>query len=234
MPQPRPVISRRLSDQVEAHLLSMIQSGDFAPGDRLPSERDLMALFDVGRSSVREALFALKRKGVVKIGRGDRARVIEPEPYGLISDFSDVVRMVLNRPDGVLHFNQARWFFEASVARSAAATVEADGIAALERALADNEAAIGDVERFRATDIAFHKVIAEITGNPIVRSVHDALVEWVMGKRILLGDITANNRASHAGHAAIFAAIRDKDEARAYDLMAEHISRAESEYQLPN
>lgn len=234
MPQPRKIIARRLSDQIETELMSMLQAGDYGPGDRLPSERELMEMFDVGRSSVREALFSLQRKGLLKINRGDRPRVIEPEPARLISEFSDMMGIVLNRPAGILHFNQARQFFEASVARNAAEVVTPAGLVALDVALVKNESAIGDMDRFRASDIAFHRTIAEITGNPIVLSVYDALVEWVMGKRVLRGDIERNNRASHAGHAAIAAAIRTGDAAAAYDHMVEHIARAESEYQLPN
>lgn len=234
MVQPRRIIAKRLSDQIETALVSMIQSGDYAPGDRLPSERDLMTMFDVGRASVREALFALQRKGFVKIGRGDRPRVIEPAPAQLVADFSDVVAVVLSRPGGILHFNQARWFFEASVARQAAEMAGPGDLAALDEALAANKAAIGNVENFRNTDIAFHRAIASIIGNPIVLSVHDALVEWVMSRRILRGDIKANNRASHKGHAAIVAAIRASDGEGAYRLMADHIARADSEYELPH
>lgn len=120
------------------------------------------------------------------------------------------------------------------MARNAAEVVTPAGLVALDVALVKNESAIGDMDRFRASDIAFHRTIAEITGNPIVLSVYDALVEWVMGKRVLRGDIERNNRASHAGHAAIAAAIRTGDAAAAYDHMVEHIARAESEYQLPN
>lgn len=98
MPQPRKIIARRLSDQIETELMSMLQAGDYGPGDRLPSERELMEMFDVGRSSVREALFSLQRKGLLKINRGDRPRVIEPEPARLISEFSDMMGIVLNRP----------------------------------------------------------------------------------------------------------------------------------------
>lgn len=234
MTQPRRIIPKRLSDQIEAELLSMIRSGDYEPGDRLPSERDLMDMFDVGRSSVREALFALQRKGFLKINRGDRPRVIEPEPARLIADFSDVMRVVLNRPDGILHFNQARWFFEASVARWAAQIARKEDHDALEQALQANESAIGDVDEFRRTDIAFHRSIAEITRNPIVLSVYEALVEWVMSKRILRGDIEKNNRASFDGHKAIVEAISLGDGEAAYRLMADHISRADSEYHLPN
>ncbi len=234
MAQPRRIIAKRLSDQVETALVSMIQSGDYVPGDRLPSERDLMAMFDVGRTSIREALFALQRKGVVKINRGDRPRVIEPEPAQLIADFSDVVAVVLSRPSGILHFNQARWFFEASVARQVAEMAQADDLAALDEALDANREAIGNVDDFAATDIAFHKTMAVITGNPIVLSVHDALVEWVMLRRIMRGDILASNRASYAGHVAITGAIHAGDGEAAYRLMADHIARADSEYELPH
>src|SRR4051812_48941346 len=68
----RTVERRRLSDQVTAELEELVVSGELKAGDTLPSERDLMGLFGVGRTSIREALFALQRKGIVSAQAGLR------------------------------------------------------------------------------------------------------------------------------------------------------------------
>lgn len=231
-PKKRPIVVRRLSDQVEQELFSMLQSGDYLPGDRLPSERDLMELFNVGRSSIREALFSLQRKGILQINRGDRPKVIEPEPQKVIGELSDVVGMVLSKPDGVLHFNQVRSFFEASVARYAAENATAEEVERIESALQANKSTVDDFDDFRETDIAFHRTIAEASHNPIVFGVYDALVEWVISKRALPSDLLARNKASVAAHEQIFESIRSNNSIAAYDAMATHIARAKSEYNL--
>ncbi len=63
----RPLARKKLSEMVEEELEQMIRRHEFGEGEQLPSERELMAFFNVGRPSVREALAALKRKGLVQI-----------------------------------------------------------------------------------------------------------------------------------------------------------------------
>lgn len=60
---PSPIARRKLGEQVLEQLLLMIESGAVKPGDALPSERDLMATYGVGRPAVREALQALQSRG---------------------------------------------------------------------------------------------------------------------------------------------------------------------------
>eukprot|EP01083_Nonionella_stella_P242232 845126_1 len=67
----RPLARKKLSEMVEEELEQMIRRREFGEGEQLPSERELMAFFNVGRPSVREALAALKRKGLVQINNGE-------------------------------------------------------------------------------------------------------------------------------------------------------------------
>ncbi len=66
--------------------------------EQLPSERELMAFFNVGRPSVREALAALKRKGLVQINNGERARVSRPSADTIISELSGMAKDFLTHP----------------------------------------------------------------------------------------------------------------------------------------
>ena len=66
-----PIQRRKLSDSVQDRVLSMIKSGDLAPGSPLPSERELMSSFAVGRPAIREALQNLQRMGLVEIRHGE-------------------------------------------------------------------------------------------------------------------------------------------------------------------
>ena len=71
---------RKLSDEVAAHLEGMIRKGELAEAERLPSERELMRQFGVGRPSIREALLHLSKMGLVEVKSGERARVTRPTP----------------------------------------------------------------------------------------------------------------------------------------------------------
>ena len=82
----RPLARKKLSEMVEEELEQMIRRREFGEGEQLPSERELMAFFNVGRPSVREALAALKRKGLVQINNGERARVSRPSADTIIGE----------------------------------------------------------------------------------------------------------------------------------------------------
>ena len=75
---------RKLYEDVAHHLEEMIRDGEFAESGRLPSERELMRHFGVGRPSIREALFHLRKMGLVDIRSGERARVTRPTPQFVI------------------------------------------------------------------------------------------------------------------------------------------------------
>ena len=80
---------RKRSHEVVELIEAAIASGEYAVGDRLPSEKELAERFGVGRPSVREALFMLQQQGLVDITSGARARVTAPSA----SFFTDSLRL---------------------------------------------------------------------------------------------------------------------------------------------
>ena len=119
----KPVARKKLSETVEEELELMIRQGEIAEGEALPSERDLMAAFGVGRPSIRDALSALARKGLVKISSGERTRVTRPSADTIISELSGMSKDFLAQPKGVKYFDQLRKFFETSLVRYATSGV---------------------------------------------------------------------------------------------------------------
>src|SRR5881409_2395286 len=95
---------RRLYEDVASSLEQMIRDADLLPGDLLPSERDLMKRFGVGRPAVREALFHLRKMGVVELRSGERARVTRPTPRLVIDSLSGTAQHMLAAPNGVREF----------------------------------------------------------------------------------------------------------------------------------
>lgn len=101
---------------VEEELENMIRRREFAEGEQLPSERELMTFFNVGRPSVREALAALKRKGLVQINNGERARVSRPSADTIIGELSGMAKDFLSHPAGLrilnscVCFSSPAWF----------------------------------------------------------------------------------------------------------------------------
>ena len=154
----RPLARKKLSEMVEEELEQMIRRREFGEGEQLPSERELMAFFNVGRPSVREALAALKRKGLVQINNGERARVSRPSADTIIGELSGMAKDFLSHPGGIAHFEQLRLFFESSLVRYAAEHATDEQIDLLAKALEINSQSLDNNAAFIRSDVDFHRV----------------------------------------------------------------------------
>jgi len=230
MLQSEPIRRRRLYEDIVVRLETAIVQGQVAPGDQLPSERELMETYGVGRTSVREALFALQRMGLVSISSGERTRVTQPTPEALVNDLSGAARHLLAKPGGVKHFQQARLFFEVSLARHAAEHATPEDVAELAVALEANRQAIGQSEVFERTDVAFHYVIARISRNPIFTALHAAIAEWLMEQRTTSILAAGADRAAYRAHAKIHAAILRREPDAAAAAMRSHLEQVNRYY----
>jgi len=229
----KPIRRRKVSEELVEQLVEAIVSGKAPPGTTLPSERDLVEQFGVGRSSVREALFALQKMGLIALSNGERAMVVEPTTSAVVKELAAPVRYFLSRPSGARDFQKAREFFEAGLARHAAKHRTAEDIARLEQALAANEAALGDIERFIDTDVAFHDVLAEIAGNPIFTALSTALSEWLRDQRRASVGRPGSPEAAIKAHARIFKAIVAGDPDAAEQAMRDHLNQVVDFYWAP-
>jgi GntR family transcriptional repressor for pyruvate dehydrogenase complex len=221
---------RKVWEQVAAHLERRILSGQLRPGDQLPAERELMDVFGVGRPAIREALIALQRAGLIEIANGARARVAMPTASHVVSGMLPAVRQMLSTAEGQRGFQEVRRFFEVGLARQAARDATDHDLARLADALAANEAAIGDPDRFTETDIAFHFALAEMTGNPVFVALHDAMSAWLAEQRIVTLAVEGQDAIAFRAHRAIFEAIAARDPDRAEGAMRDHLAQLAETY----
>jgi GntR family transcriptional repressor for pyruvate dehydrogenase complex len=189
----------------------------------LPSERELMKIFGVGRTSIREALYALHRMGMIRLRNGERPRVTTPTPETLIAELAGAARHFLAQPDGAEHFQEARALFEVGVARLAATRRSDEDIARLAKALDANLAARGDLERFERTDVAFHYALATVARNPIFTAVHDGLVGWLTSQRTVSLQAPGAEEAALNGHRLVFESVARGDPDAAGRAMEDHL-----------
>jgi GntR family transcriptional repressor for pyruvate dehydrogenase complex len=220
---PRMTIPRKKFEEIAEHIELAIFSGRMAIGDKIPSERELMLQFGVGRSTVREALFSLQRKGLLTARPGAAARVSRPDADTLIDDLSGAARHMLSQPDGVRQLQNARMLFEIGLARSAAKNAGDEDIALLREALEANGAA-EDQTTFVRTDLTFHYTLAMISHNPVFTSIHHALMGWLADQRSTSARAGATRAEIFAQHKAIYDAIRDHDPIAAENAMEAHLT----------
>ena len=211
------------SQNVVAEIERLIRKSAFQPGERLPSEAELAQQLNVGRPSVREALFVLQHRGLVDVQNGSRALVTQPTADFLIQQISDVAMALAKLPDGQHHLEETRLIFESGMAWLAAQKATDADIETLREALDANVRAVGVVEEFVKTDVAFHCEIARISGNPIFDSFHNVLTEWLIKQRTMTVRLPDADSLSVRDHTEIFKAIAARDPARAYHVMAGHL-----------
>ncbi len=222
---------RKLSQQVYERLMDLIGSGKIAPGEQLPSERDLMERFGVGRPAVREALQTLDRAGIITITHGERARVAVPTADSLISQVATGAQHLLRtRPGSLEHLKEARLFLETGLARLAAVRADAQGLADLAARLEEHRHATTRIEEFVGRDIAFHRQIALMTGNPIFAATLEAMLKWLSAYYRALVRAPGAESLTLAEHQRIYDAIAARDPAAAEAAMRDHLTRANTLY----
>jgi GntR family transcriptional repressor for pyruvate dehydrogenase complex len=225
-----PIRRRRLYEEVEERLQQEIASGRLKTGDAIPSERELMQRFGVGRPAVREAVLALQRKGLLRVGAGERTRVSQPTMDAVVNGVSGPVSLMLANPEGVRHLQQARRFLECALARYAALQAKPADLVRLADRLAANRAALAHPHDFERTDLEFHFELALITANPIFSSLHQATVGWLAQQRTISLMQRGAMRTAYRFHESIYQAIAAHDADAAERHMAAHLESVETYY----
>jgi DNA-binding FadR family transcriptional regulator len=196
-----------------------LDQGHFAPGDKLPPERDLARQLGVSRTTLREAVRVLEGERAVEVRRGSTGGIVVLPRAARPAR----VRARLKEFDEIIDFRLA---VEPMAARLAAARRTKAGTTALARALArlDELAAHGAEGRFGDwlhADADYHVLIGRIARNALLLRAIEAGREGLFNP---VGAVWGRlEETAHAQHAEIFTAIAAGDEARAAAAMTTHI-----------
>ncbi|MEK8052867.1 transcriptional regulator NanR [Ideonella sp. DXS22W] len=223
---------RKIYQEVLDRLMARIRSGAIPPGAQLPSERELMEEYGVGRPAVREALQALERSGIVEIAHGERARVVVPTAERLVAQIAGgAMHLLRSQPGSLEHLKDARLFLETGMARLAAARATEEQVARLRLSIAQHRASMVNLEQFIERDMAFHREIAGISGNPIFPAIVEALFRWAGEYYQQMVRAPGAEDLTLAEHERIVEAIAAHDPDAAAAAMHAHLSRANTLYQ---
>lgn len=225
------IVRRKLSDEVFDRLHDLIASGEVGPGDEMPSERDLMERFGVGRPAIREAMQSLHNMGLISISHGERAKVAALTPRTMFKQLDVVARMLmLTSPESLEHLKGTRLFYERGLVRIAAERATSTDIDVLEAILASQKSHYGNSELFIDDDIAFHRKIASISGNPILEALSRSLLKWLFEYHIEMLIWTGQENVTLQEHSAILDCIKAGDPDAAERAMVIHIERSRGLY----
>ncbi|WP_028207312.1 FadR/GntR family transcriptional regulator [Paraburkholderia nodosa] len=218
--------NRALSDTVAQQLLAQIDKGTFARGGKLPTEAVLAQEFGVSRTVIREAISRLKNEGVVEPRQGSGVYVAA---HGAIRplriDYAEAME-----GGSVLQILAVRRAIEAEVAAEAAMRRTDADMMAIDAALRKIDEAVAEGRDGVAEDVAFHRAIANVTGNPYFLKTLTFLNQYLEAGTV----VTRRNEALREDfsrqvrdeHAAIAAAIRAGDPMAARNAAQTHMYNA--------
>ena len=220
MPKFKPIRPTRVSEEVTEQLKQSILAGDFAVGDKLPSERELMEEFQVSRVAVREALRYLEKSGFVETRQGANggAFVIELSFENLADSFLD---LFLADKISIPELCHVRFLIEPEVARLAAEAITEDYKKRLLHILELEEIPITSLSKDIEIKTMAHAVIAELCGNRFL----EALVKSLMRvTKKVIEEVNPNTLSMHPSgmHRPIVEAIINGKPDEAAEAMRRH------------
>jgi GntR family transcriptional repressor for pyruvate dehydrogenase complex len=216
-PLPRTTLSEALFEKLVGHVVN----GDWKEGDRIPPERELSELLGIGRASLREALKALELLGMLDSRVGDGTFVCPRSEFlsrPLLWAITGTDRSELRE------LIEARLMLEESIAVLAAERATPEEVQQISAAIEQMRTHLDDPPGSLDGDMRFHVALAEAAHNQIllnaVQLLRNLMRPWILLKHKIPGAAARSLKQ----HERIYAAILDRDPARAREEMRSHIS----------
>jgi DNA-binding FadR family transcriptional regulator len=212
----------RLAQSVADEIRSMILQDGLSSGDQLPSEMELMARFEVGRSTVREAMKQLQAENIVEIRRGKGSFVADQ--IGLIRDPLGLSFEEQNRV--LRELMEVRLLLEPGIAGEAALRRDDGNLAAMERSIGCMTEAFAQGGDYQRYDYDFHLAMAESVHNSVLRRIYPVIFEAIAQGYQRTAHVHGSFEVALSYHRDIFAAIQRQDAEAARDCTRRHILQA--------
>ena len=216
-----PIDRTSVAEKVAKKLLDLVRSKNLVPGSQLPPERELALSMQVSRPSVREAVRGLQILGVLKVRQGGGIYVSSLEAADLLGPLQFLITL---NEENVNALYESRRLIDGGVGRIAATRITEADLERLKSLLDEQKDLLTDPVAFRVSDLAFHRTIAEVTGNPFLVRVSISLYVLGMEYRRISSETPGVLNQSFADHQAIIAALASHDGAAAEAAMVQHMS----------
>ncbi|HUL15760.1 MAG TPA: FadR/GntR family transcriptional regulator [Terriglobales bacterium] len=217
----RLVQTSRLYEQIVQQIEDSIRKGTLKAGDQLPAERELAEQFGVSRTAVREAVKALREKGLVEAypGRGTF----------ITSETSNTIRITLDRMirsgqlQGTLQLVEVREILEPEIAALAATRANEESLKEMRQAVKRMDTSREDPEAYIEADLDFHLALAEASGNPVIFSLIDSIVAVLREQRMQIFKMDGGPTRGQYHHKKILEAVEHRDASGAREAMRAHL-----------
>lgn len=173
-----PIRSTRAFEEIAGQIRKALAEGQLQVGSRLPAERTLAEQFGVSRNTLREALRSLEHAGLIRLQRGASGGAFISESSGeaVMTGLMDMFHLGVIEP---AQLTEARIWLEPIIVREACKRAKATDIRALNENIEAAEVAYqqGDFSRRAEINLEFHRILARLTGNPIMVTVVNGLLD---------------------------------------------------------
>jgi GntR family transcriptional repressor for pyruvate dehydrogenase complex len=215
---------RKRADQVRERLVELMRNGDFKAGDKLPTEQQLMAMFGVGRSSVRAAIQSLVGLGVIELRPGLGSFV---RPFSIDDVIGLVQGAVQLDYSTALHLHEVRAMLETTAARLAARRRTPVDLDEMRRQIDryNLELETGNLEGSIDADISFHRALVSSAKNPVLISLLDSISDVLRDHRRHYGPLGIHPELAVVTpeHLAIYEAIEAQDAGQSVFRVSRHM-----------
>jgi DNA-binding FadR family transcriptional regulator len=225
-----PVPRATLSEQVAKRLAARISAGDWQRGEKLPSEAELCKAFNVGRSSLREALTSLAFIGLIRVRAGGGSYVAEQPSAYFTSTWLN--RGLLANEKALGEFVEARLILETELAGLCAVRITDEELDAMDLLIERMRNSVHDAADFGKLDLSFHLAMGMAAKNEVLHNLLAGVREKTMElitKSLLLEEGMEN---ALRGHVKVLEALRQRNPARAREAMRRHLQSFQRGYNV--
>jgi GntR family transcriptional regulator, transcriptional repressor for pyruvate dehydrogenase complex len=224
------VRTSRLYEQIVQQIEESILKGTLKTGDQLPAERDLAQRFGVSRTAVREAVKALREKGLVEAYSGRGTFITDGTSQAVRQSLDLMVK--IGQPEGSQYLAELRAILEPEIAALAAARAQESDMATMRDAVAVMDRAGRDPDAYIEADLDFHLSLAEAAANPLILSLIDSIVGLLREQRMKIFKVEGGPERGQFHHKRILEAMEQRDPEKARDAMRAHLEQVREDSQV--
>jgi GntR family transcriptional regulator, transcriptional repressor for pyruvate dehydrogenase complex len=217
------VRTSRLYEQIVQQIEESVLNGTLKPGDQLPAERELAQRLGVSRTAVREAVKALREKGLVEAYSGRGTFVTDGTTQAARQSFDLMVK--IGQQEGAPHLAELRLILEPGIAALAAVRAKEEDLTALRETVAVMDRAQDDPEAYIEADLDFHLALAETVANPLILSLIDSIVGLLREQRIKIFNVEGGPQRGQVHHKRILDAMERRDAEMTRTAMRAHLEQ---------
>jgi DNA-binding FadR family transcriptional regulator len=223
------VRTSRLYEQIVQQIEESILKGTLKAGDQLPAERELAIRFGVSRTAVREAVKALREKGLVEAYSGRGTFITDGTSQAVRQSFDLMVK--IGQPEGSTDLAEVRSILEPEIAALAAERAEESDRATLREAVAVMDRSLKDADAYIEADLDFHLALAEAAANPLILSLIDSIVGLLREQRLRIFQVEGGPQRGQVHHKRILEAMEKRDAKMAREAMKAHLEQVREDSQ---